>query len=73
MLDDLTGAYNALRMGQAPRLPMVRLQYPDFAAWQFQRLQSSTVQRQVLPILHAEGRISVPCTLWLTSSDSSKF
>jgi hypothetical protein len=48
MLDDLTGAYNALHIGKMPRLPLVRMQYPDFAAWQAKQLQNTSVQRQVL-------------------------
>ena len=47
MLDELSEAYNALRLGKAPRLPLVRLQYPDFAAWQARRAQSPAILRQV--------------------------
>lgn len=47
MLDELSEAYNALRLGNAPSLPLVRLQYPDFAAWQERRAQSPAILRQV--------------------------
>lgn len=47
MLDELSEAYNALRLGNAPSLPLVRLQYPDFAAWQDRRAQSPAILRQV--------------------------
>lgn len=49
MLDDVSESYCTLRLGKAPRLPLVRLQYPDFAAWQAGRLQSASLQRQVSP------------------------
>ena len=47
MLDELSEAYNALRLGKSPCLPLVRLQYPDFAAWQARRAQSPAILRQV--------------------------
>ena len=47
MLDELSEAYSALRVGKAPVLPLVRLQYPDFAAWQSRRSQSPAILRQV--------------------------
>ena len=47
LLDDMSEAYNALRAGRTPVLPLVRLQYPDFAAWQIRHLASPAVQRQV--------------------------
>ncbi len=43
----MSEAYNALRAGRPPVLPLVRLQYPDFAAWQIRHLASPAVQRQV--------------------------
>lgn len=63
MLDDVCAAYDALRVGKTPRLPMVRLQYPDFAAWQARQLLSSSLLRQVRA--HA-GRM--PCAAVLTQS-----
>ena len=47
MLDDVCAAYDALRVGKTPRLPMVRLQYPDFATWQARQLVSSSLLHQV--------------------------
>ncbi len=47
MLDELSEAYSALRLGKAPVLPLVRLQYPDFAAWHARRSQSPAILRQV--------------------------
>ena len=47
LLDDMSEAYNALRAGRPPCAPLVRLQYPDFAAWQIRHLASPAVQRQV--------------------------
>ena len=47
MLDDVCAAYDALRISKTPRLPMVRLQYPDFATWQARQLLSSSVLHQV--------------------------
>ena len=47
MLDDVCAAYDALRLGKTPRLPMVRLQYPDFATWQARQLVSSSLLHQV--------------------------
>lgn len=47
MLDELSEAYNALRLGKAPSLPLVRLQYSDFAAWQCRRASSPAILRQV--------------------------
>ncbi len=47
MLDDVCAAYDALRIGKTPRLPMVRLQYPDFATWQARQLLSSSLLHQV--------------------------
>jgi len=46
LLLDLCAAYKALRAGAEPELPPVRLQYPDFAAWQQRRAASSAVARQ---------------------------
>lgn len=47
MLDEVSFAYNELRANKAARLPLVRLQYPDFAVWQACRVESSSLQRQV--------------------------
>ncbi|CAL8464403.1 g3938 [Coccomyxa elongata] len=47
MLDELSEAYSALRLGKAHVLPLVRLQYPDFAAWHARRSQSPAILRQV--------------------------
>ena len=47
MLDEVSYAYNELRLSKAARLPLVRLQYPDFAVWQACRVESSSLQRQV--------------------------
>ena len=49
MLDEVSYAYNELRLNKAARLPLVRLQYPDFAVWQACRVESSSLQRQVRP------------------------
>ena len=49
MLDDVCTSYDALRVSKTPRLPMVRLQYPDFATWQAMQLLSSSVLQQVRP------------------------
>ena len=53
MLDEVSYAYNELRANKAARLPLVRLQYPDFAVWQACRVESSSLQRQV--------RLQCPC------------
>ena len=53
MLDEVSYAYNELRANKAARLPLVRLQYPDFAVWQACRVESSSLQRQV--------RLQRPC------------
>lgn len=49
LLLEMCAAYNALRVGGEPKLPAVRLQYPDFAAWQTRRATSDAVARQVCP------------------------
>ena len=58
MLDDVCAAYDALRVNKTPRLPMVRLQYPDFAAWQSRQLQSTSLLRQVRPPSHAHAGLT---------------
>lgn len=47
LLLEMCAAYNALRAGEQPELPPVRLQYPDFAAWHARRAASDAVARQV--------------------------
>jgi len=53
LLLDLCAAYKALRTGAEPELLPVRLQYPDFAAWQQRRAASSAVARQARGALAA--------------------
>jgi hypothetical protein len=36
-----------------PCLPVVQLQYPDFATWQASQVQSATLQGQVSTLLHS--------------------
>ena len=51
LLLEMCVAYNALRAGEQPELPPVRLQYPDFAAWHARRAASDAVVRQVSDLL----------------------
>ena len=74
MLDDVCAAYDALRVNKTPRLPMVRLQYPDFATWQSKQLQSTSLLRQVSPSLsHASMalRSVAESTTWQMSQLNS--
>ena len=50
LLLEMCAAYNALRAGEQPELPPVRLQYPDFAAWHARRAASDVVARQVIDL-----------------------
>jgi len=47
MLDDMSAAYDALKMNKMPCLPPVGIQYPDFARWQIANIQSAKVKAQV--------------------------
>ncbi|MEU7484722.1 amino acid adenylation domain-containing protein [Streptomyces sp. NPDC042319] len=44
LLGELTAGYAALHEGTDPKLPELRVQYPDFAAWQRTRLDNGALQ-----------------------------
>jgi tyrocidine synthetase-3 len=41
---DMVMAYNAFKTGNMPELPVLDIQYKDYAAWQLQHLQGDTLQ-----------------------------
>ncbi len=47
MLRELAAYYAAIEQGTAPELPPLAIQYSDFAAWQQQRLDPKTLDREV--------------------------
>jgi amino acid adenylation domain-containing protein len=44
---DLSAAYTALSAGEEPRLPAVRVRYPDYAAWQRERMRGELLDAQL--------------------------
>jgi amino acid adenylation domain-containing protein len=47
LLGELTELYRALTAGDEPRLPELTAQYPDFVAWQQERLGGGLLERQL--------------------------
>ncbi|GAA0613066.1 non-ribosomal peptide synthase/polyketide synthase [Streptomyces crystallinus] len=47
VLDELSAAYAALARGNAPELPPVPAQYPDFAVWQREQLSGERLRRHL--------------------------
>ncbi|MCP4655421.1 MAG: AMP-binding protein, partial [bacterium] len=46
-LRELSELYTAFRAERAPRLPELAVQYPDFAAWQRDRLRGEVLEQQI--------------------------
>ncbi len=44
---DLAALYEARLTGEPPRLPSLSVHYADFAAWQVERMQGETLERQL--------------------------
>ncbi|HEU4561405.1 MAG TPA: amino acid adenylation domain-containing protein [Longimicrobium sp.] len=47
IVGELSAAYTAVVNGQVPRLPHLPVQYPDYAAWQRERLQGPFLSAQL--------------------------
>ncbi|MFE6775104.1 non-ribosomal peptide synthase/polyketide synthase [Streptomyces sp. NPDC057702] len=47
LLEELCALYDALAHGQEPALPPVTTQYPDFAAWQRERLTGASLEEHL--------------------------
>ncbi|NKI69948.1 amino acid adenylation domain-containing protein, partial [Collimonas pratensis] len=46
LLDEISALYNAYRQGQHDPLPVLALQYPDYAAWQRRWLNGAVLEQQ---------------------------
>lgn len=47
LLRDLSAFYNAFRTGAPAALPLLPIQYPDFASWQIERLNGGFLESQL--------------------------